>query len=169
MKEKFTRKNEKLPRNEKQPLKNVQNPPAATATARAATTAETGATARAPTAETATATQQHNTEKKDDNSTEQRHNRDNGEGRGGEERRGEERREEKREEVKLCEGREGGEMMKMMYPKTQKNAVASGKSGFLHVEISKYTTFSSKKNGANCETPLPVFLNILSKKRPFRV
>ena len=59
--------------------------------------------------------------------------------------------------MKLCEGREGGEMMKMMYPKTQKNAVASGKSGFLHVEISKYTTFSSKKTGLIVKRPFPFF------------
>ena len=64
----------------------------------------------------------------------------------------------------MSEGREGGEMMKMMYPKTQKNAVASGKSGFLHVESSKCTTFSSKKNGANCETPFPRFLANFVKK-----
>ena len=40
--------------------------------------------------------------------------------------------------------REGRDMMKMMYPKTRKNAVALGKSGFFDVEISKYTSFPSK-------------------------
>ena len=64
-----------------------------------------------------------------------------------EEKRREEKRREDGEEVKMSEGREGGEMMNMMYPKTQKNAVASGKSGFLHVENSKFSTFFNKKRG----------------------
>ena len=46
--------------------------------------------------------------------------------------------------------------MKMMYPEKQKNAVASGKSAF---HISKCQTIRrfQVKNGANCETPFPVF------------
>ena len=94
MKEKFTRKDEKLPRNEKQPLKNVQNPPGATTAARAPTTAQTQQRQRKTT-----------------------------------ERRGEKRREEERrgEEVKLCEGREGGEMMKTMCLKNTKKRRGIGK------------------------------------------
>ena len=50
----------------------------------------------------------------------------------------------------------------MTYHEKHKNDVASGKSGFLHYKISKYTKISSKKK-ANCETPFPVFTQILSK------
>ena len=32
--------------------------------------------------------------------------------------------------MKMSEGREGGEMMTMMYPQSTKNAVASGTSAF---------------------------------------
>ena len=54
--------------------------------------------------------------------------------------------------------------MKMMYLEKQKNAVASGKSAF---HISKFQNIRrfQEKNGANCETPFPVFffLQFLSK------
>ena len=56
-------------------------------------------------------------------------------------------------------------MMKIMcLKKHTKNAAASGKSAFHTLKIQKYYV-SQKKKGASCQTPFPVFLTSLSKKK----
>ena len=62
----------------------------------------------------------------------------------------------------MSEGREGGEMMKIMYPKNTKNDVASGKSAFNMTKFQNIQRFQVK-NGANCETPFPVFCKCCRK------